>query len=428
MKASRFNVVHEVGDKTYIYNTNSAGVLSLNPEYAAAFSELTETGHCPKEDLLAELKRGAMAVPEEIDELEALRARSLMDRFHTQSLNLTIAPTLECNFACTYCYEEGYRHNTMTDEVEQAVVAFVKRYIPAIKALSIAWYGGEPLLGMNRIEAFTQAFREMLGDQMQYHAAMVTNGYLLNEQTARKLVELGVGSVQVTLDGPADVHDRRRMLRGGQGTFHRILANVAAAQEILPGMVIRVNVDRSNLAGLDQLLDEFEQAGIKGKVPFYLAPVDNINDTCGSLAESCLGMAEFSDEEVAFYKRAMARGFRNVSLPPANPGICGAVSANSFVIDPKGDLYKCWDTVGMESEKVGSVFQGPKLCRKHTEWLLYEPLSDAKCLDCSVAPICLGGCPYQSIKSGEHKCMAMRYNAADKLGLFTQLKAAAGGR
>ncbi|MCM1236362.1 MAG: hypothetical protein NC124_11505 [Clostridium sp.] len=52
---------------------------------------------------------------------------------------------------------------------------------------------------------------------------MVTNGYFLTKDVAQKLAKLKVSSLQVTIDGPKHVHDKRRVLAGGEGTFDKII-------------------------------------------------------------------------------------------------------------------------------------------------------------------------------------------------------------
>lgn len=421
LKPSRFNVVEKLGDGVIVYNSLSAGVLRLNPEYAASFESLAQTGTCDREDLVRELMRGNMAVPDSVDEVGMLKVHHMAQRYDTSTLSLTIAPTLECNFACTYCYEEGVRHSTMTPEVEDAVVRFIQSRLPGARALGIAWYGGEPLLAIDIIDRLTRRIKDLLGGDVKYGASMVTNGYFLTRDMARRLRSLDIDRIQVTVDGPPHAHDRRRMLRGGQGTFERIMRNLTEACEEIR-IVVRVNVDRGNVEVLDELLDQFESWNLKGKVDFYLAPVDDINDSCGLLASTCLSMAEFSRESLALYERAMQRGFSTVLVPPANLGVCGAVSLGSYVIDPRGDLYKCWDQVGRKSECVGNVFTGPEYGPNLVQWLLYDPLADGSCADCPVLPACFGGCPYQKIKGGAHRCAPIRYNAPETLRVLNRAR------
>ena len=337
-----------------------------------------------------------------------------MYRFNTNHLTLTIAPTLKCNFNCVYCYEDGYRYTTMDKETQDAVIKFVKQYIANISTLTVMWYGGEPLLAIDTIDYLTQEFLKLCGDKVKYTAAMVTNGYNLNKDNVNRLKKLKVKRVQITIDGPKIIHDERRKLSNGKGSFDKIISNIQESYNEL-SITIRINIDKDNVSSLNKLLGVFEDAGIKNKVPFYLAPVDKINDICYDI--NCFNSYDFSIEEINFYKIALQRGFYSVPLPQPVLGICGAVALNSYVIDPKGNLYKCWNSIGRVEEKVGNIFNDNLL-----KWLLYNPLENNECRECNVLPLCMGGCPDHIIQNGTAKCNSIRYNAKEITKLIYEIK------
>src|SRR5690606_6953464 len=55
---------------------------------------------------------------------------------------------------------------------------------------------------------------------------IITNGLLLTPEIVDRLLPFGLRGVKVTLDGDRGTHNRMRPLRGGQGTFDRIVENV----------------------------------------------------------------------------------------------------------------------------------------------------------------------------------------------------------
>ncbi|UNT57323.1 radical SAM/SPASM domain-containing protein [Lysinibacillus capsici] len=423
MKLSKFNIEEELGDNLVIYNSLSSGILMLNEEYSNSYKTFKKTGVCDRNDLIAEFKRGGMIVDDDINEVEALNVASLNSRFNTNVLGLTIAPTLKCNFACPYCFEEGYRQNSMDELAKAKVIEFVKRKTDNISSLTVCWYGGEPLLQLKTIEHLTNEFKNNLKDNMSYTSSIVTNGYNLTKKVALKLKELDITRAQVTVDGPPDIHDKRRVLLNGQGSFERIFENIKNTHSIIT-ISIRINVDKTNINRVDEILDYLENNGLKNKVSFYLACVEDSANSCTN--PDCFETKEFSIEEIGFYKRALNRGFNSIYIPSSNIGICGAVSNNSYVIDPKGDLYKCWNEIGRAEEKVGDVFNGVKYNEKMTKWLLYNPLSntDSKCANCTVLPVCFGGCPYITMKEKEGQCSSIRYNARHIISLLSNLKKA----
>lgn len=246
----------------------------------------------------------------------------------------------------------------------------------------------------------------------------MTNGYLLTRDAAEALKGCGIDSVQVTIDGSKADHDARRIPHDGSPSYDRILANVKECADLLD-ITIRVNVDKTNIAAANELLLYLERSGLKNRVGFYLAPVDNINETCGN-GSQCFTIQEFSQEEVAFYERAIDGGFKMRPIGEPLCGICGAVSRSSYVVDPVGDLYKCWDEIGMRERRVGTLKDGPVMNGQMVRWLSYEP-DDPECEDCFAFPMCMGGCPHHALNGASKMCATIRYNAERKMILSKQL-------
>lgn len=419
IKLSKYNIIRKMGEKTIIYNTSSSAILALNKEYSNSFDEIVNNGFTEKVDLCKELLKGNMILDDNVNELDQLLILNKMISFNKDSLTLTIAPTLACNFACPYCYEKGREYITMDENMQEKVVNFIKDKFSDIKSISIAWYGGEPLLAINIIENLTYKIKSVLNDNCSYKAGIVTNGYFLNRDVCEKLKKLDIQDIQVTLDGSKVDHDSRRVLHDGGPTFEKILNNITECCDLIP-IRIRMNVDKSNIANIDEILDWLERYDIKNKVHFYLAPVDNINDVCNNC--SCMDMSEFSEQEVDFYERALKRGFNCINIPKNNAGICGAISINSFVISPNGNLYKCWNDIGYDDRKVGVLGSEISLNENLTKWLSYNPVHDDECKECNIFPVCFGGCPYHTIVQSNKKCTATKYNIDKTLQLIHNVK------
>lgn len=418
-KPSNFNLFRENNNNLIIYNSLSGGVLELNGELRKEYENFLLYKNKLSDELLENLIKGRMIVDEDDDERDLINAMSKLSRFSNQALGLTIAPTMNCNFACPYCYEEGRRYNSMSDKTISNVVEFINNNMQGRQHLSIAWYGGEPLLGIDSIENITNKLLKNQ-DKYSYSANMVSNGYLLDRKMAERLHSLKVKSVQITIDGPKEIHDKRRVLRSGKGSFDRILANIQQAYDLLQ-ITIRVNVDKDNVQEVDKLLDCLDKYSLQKKVSLYIAPIDNINDTCN--AEKCFTSQEFAQEQMKFYSRNHDRGYFFVKIPTTNPGICGAVSASSFIIDPLGDLYKCWDDIGDTKEKVGNINEPIHYNKNLVKWLNYNCQTDNNCKTCKVLPICMGGCPNRVVKENklERTCHHIKFTSNEYIDLIKQL-------
>ncbi|WP_289963661.1 radical SAM protein, partial [Faecalibaculum rodentium] len=237
----------------------------------------------------------------------------------------------------------------MTKETVEQSIKFIKSM--KSKRLNITWYGGEPTLCIDIIEEFTKKLRESFGSD-NLNSTIVSNGYLLDRSLAIRLKECGVSAVQITIDGPKHIHDMRRKLKSGEGTFEKILKNIEEIFSILQ-VTIRVNVDKTNLKNAMDLLSYLNEKGILNKANFYLAP---INETDQVRNANCINPMEFAQLERQLYKSYSPNKYREI--PRATFGLCGAVSPNSFIISSNGKLYKCWDEIGRENSEIGSVYDG----------------------------------------------------------------------
>ena len=141
-----------------------------------------------------------------------------------------------CNIACTYCY--WFRDQTVYDkpktllpEVETALIEKLERHIRThgLKNFFILFHGGEPLLfGKRRFAALCAQLRDVEKRcDFKLKLAVTTNGILVDEDWARLFHEHQVG-VTISVDGPTDVNDRRRVDFRGRGTYERVLRGVAA--------------------------------------------------------------------------------------------------------------------------------------------------------------------------------------------------------
>lgn len=413
IKLSKYSVIKECGKNKILFNTLSLGLLELNEEYSKKLEELLN-GNDLFPDLKKNLEIGGF-ISDDSENLQLLKYLNYKSRYQKDTLALTIAPTMECNFKCTYCYEEGCRYNTMKQEIKEQLLMFVENSMNNIKNLDITWYGGEPLLQIKTIEYLTTEFRKLCEKyNVNYHASIISNGYLLDRKMAQRLSELDIKNVQITLDGPKEIHDSRRMLLNDKGTYDRIIENITHINDLI-FVSIRMNIDETNKHNAYKVLEDLKERGLSKKVFIYVAQVDDVNNS--NLTKLCTVSEEFGSFEIEFLKKARQYGFDNIKLPHMNIAICGAVMENAFVIDPLGNLYKCYNTIGRADERVGHISDGNFIGKNLFKWMNYNSFN-SECNECNVQPICLGGCPYQRLQSGKHNCNKVKYNIEDLIGLY----------
>lgn len=375
------------------------------------------------------MKQGGFILEDEIDELKLLQFSYNSGKYDRRRLYLTIAPTLRCNFACSYCFEQAAHNQNkrdghdafMPEDVQQGLINYIKQATKTVKSVHVTWFGGEPLLGMQLIFDLTQKIMAITAErQLAYSADMVTNGYLLsgNPKIMRKLQDSRITSFQITLDGPPEVHNSRRMLKAGQAaTFDKILEGITLLQANQMSVELRVNIDRSNMAEAVKLLDILEARQLKD-ISVNLGHVVADTAGCKSIADSCVTKEEFAVLNRTFREALRQKGFKQdrASCYPRIASACAANQINALVVDPDGDLYKCWSEIGEKTARIGNITslnQRSQSERMHEiRWLTWEPFERADCLACKFLPLCMGGCSYRSmfVNTARPDCDEWKYS------------------
>lgn len=375
VKPSRYNLVVDTQENGTIllFNTYSTALCLLNIEqqkFLKAAQYATEELPATDQKAIDQLTQMGFIVNEDTDELARIELHQNIARYGNRNLFLTIGPTLNCNMRCPYCFE-AERHQAMTPETADKLIHFLKDYIltKKIESVSVTWYGGEPLLEMGRIEQISTELIPFCEERnILYSANIITNGYCLSQDNARMLRSMKVTYAQITIDGLEEIHNARRKLKNGSGSFWAIVKNIEAVKDILQ-VVIRVNVDRENMQGIDALTDFFIHDMQWGRNPsFYLAPIDKATEACKVDLGTCLSPQEFT----SLYQRILTKMLENgiTEAPQRNyPSYratgCASICQNNFVIDANGYFYTCWNCFGDASKSIGSLAEPDQIgCRE----------------------------------------------------------------
>lgn len=435
LNQSRYNImVPLLRDRVLIYNSMSGASAVLESKDAELLHSIESLELDSTEAGVSDLVRGGFVVAGDTEELEILREQYNAQRYDPNAMILTIAPTLGCNFGCDYCFQgQDKPVDKMSEEVQEALFKLVGRAAPNINRLHVAWYGGEPLLGLSIIERLSDRFIALCDLRgIKYDAMIVTNGFRLTPDVARSLHVRRVKSAQVTLDGAAPDHDQRRTLLGGQPTFRRIVENLLEVVEEVPiRLSIRINIDDRNAARVRELLSHLHELGLSRRSNFgvYFAPVEAITQGCHVVANVCLSKSDYGQLETELTRHAYDLGLTSLPYPPRFRGICGAVRPKSFVVAPNGDLHKCWDTISFPTQKVGTIFDLDALRtdERVLKWVQWTPFENDVCTNCKLLPNCTGSCAHKFVNSsqtlgeaGSLPCPSWKYNIKEKLVLHAE--------
>jgi uncharacterized protein len=433
MQASRFNVQVPLPDRdeVFLMNTFSDAQLLVSPDVAALIERISggqSRFDDDERDTVDALIENGFLVESRDEE-----ARSLDQYFHTlredaEQLRVTVLTTLQCNFACDYCFQGDHGDynkfaEKMSLETASKVIDWIEERMDALRPekFVLTLFGGEPLLNMPVAYYLAERCRDLCTERgIQPGVSLITNGLLLTPEVVDRLVACGLYGIKITLDGDRETHNRMRPLRGRQGTFDKIIDNVRRVAHKVP-ITIGGNFDESSADTYPALLDFLRQqefadkivkinfkpiikapeAAPKGVIPLTLVGSGDkpLNGTCmtsagagstkgSSVCDSC----HFVDEKMAFLRsETRKRGFPTPD--GVHMGPCEIHRRHAHTIGPDGSLYACPGFTGSKTESTGHI-DGRQETSRQLAAERFERLSPKKeeCGDCSFIPVCGGGC------------------------------------
>jgi radical SAM protein with 4Fe4S-binding SPASM domain len=200
--------------------------------------------------------------------------------------------TKGCNLRCIHCRATATELSSPLDlPTAKALnlIEQVSQYAKPILVLS----GGEPLF---RADIFELA---RFATDRGLRVALATNGTLVTEEVARKIVDAGVRRVSISLDGAnAATHD---VFRGIPGAFEAALKGFRNLQALGMSLQINMTIARHNAQQLPEVLELAKSIGADALHTFLLVPVG-----CGVdiAAEQMVPAEEYEQILNWFYDRS----------------------------------------------------------------------------------------------------------------------------
>jgi len=340
-------------------------------------------------------------------------------------LRVTVLTTLQCNFACDYCIQGDHgdynKHAVrMSIETAERTAQWAERRLDVVapSTFALTFFGGEPLLNLPVLFYLSERLAEscrVRGVRMSIN--IITNGLLLTPAIVDRLAPLGLNGIKVTLDGDRDTHNRMRPLRGGQGTFDRILHNV---RQVAGKTRISIggNFDAQTVESYPALLDflrEQEFAGQLAKVAFkpIIKPAQPVQPkgtfaltavsaegkplggacmtSAGTGVSSACDNCHFLDDRMSYLRdETMRRGFP--TMDGVHMGPCEIHKHHAHTIGPDGSLYACPGFAGEANASTGHIDGRDEPWRRESARRFEVISAWSECDDCAFIPVCAGGC------------------------------------
>ena len=166
--------------------------------------------------------------------------------------------TKTCNLHCMHCYmnsdSKRYSNELTTDEGKKLISDLSDFHVPVL-----LFSGGEPLTRPDFFELADYAAEKGI------RPTLSTNGTLITRDVARRIHDIGVGYVGISLDGLKDVNDK---FRGRGGAYDHAMQGIENCVAVGQRVGLRFTINEHNAEELDKIFDFIEEEHIN-RVCFY---------------------------------------------------------------------------------------------------------------------------------------------------------------
>ena len=360
------------------------------------------------------------------------------------AFNVMIKPAGSlCNLDCRYCYylDKADIYGGVEPRMSlQMLETCVREYIQAndVPEVTFNWHGGEPLvMGLDFYRKAVALEQKYAGDKT-IRNTIQTNGTLIDQNWASFFRDNGF-LVGISIDGPADLHDRYRRDKGGAPTFDKVLRGIS--------LLYRNNVEFNTMTTVNKTSEgrglevysflksigsrymQFMPVVEHVKYPFGAngKPVKGARPYIVSPQEEGASIAPWSVDALAFGKfltdifdswvlSDVGRYFVNIFDAAlacwcgVMPGTCAYAQTcgGNSIIEHNGDVYPC-DHFVYSGYRLGNVAEDSLRTMMESGQQVRFGISKRnslpyKCLKCRYLFACNGECPkhrFSRTESGE---------------------------
>ena len=338
------------------------------------------------------LQEAGCIIEDEVDEVGRLQERIRDVDNQKSHYALTVNPTMNCNFKCWYCYENHIAHSRMSAVILESTKKHITLIITTTKLekFHLGFFGGEPLLYYEDIvrPLINHLLCECKINNLPYSISFTTNGYLLTDKIIKEFESFKVTSLQITLDGGKDEHNKVRYPYKGADSYTRIVSNIKKLLRVGISVVLRINYTTANLASVKTIVTDFQSLSENEKkylqVDLHRVWQDSENKTVidTDLLEEC-------------YHSFEEKGIK-VSAPIMNQvwASCYADKKQQALINYNGDVYKCTARDFNDNNRLGILNADGTITWNEEKMKQREGirLSKKVCQGCRISPICGSTC------------------------------------
>ena len=336
-----------------------------------------------------------------------------------QTLSLNVAQA--CNMGCSYCYAGqgafGGKPRLMQFDVAKASVDRLIHESAPGADLVIGFMGGEPFANralIHTIVPYAQEAAAAAGRTMRF--SLTTNATLLQPADARLLSSCRM-HVAVSIDGPKDINDAVRPMKGASSSYDRIVQGLQVLHthgrpHHLSARITVTPASRDLPHILDHVLSlGFDSAGFS---PVLVSPDPSSAFQSADFDWMLEGMVACGEKAVASILEGRPYPFSNletalqeIARGTHRPYPCGAGAAY-LSVNADGDLYACHRLVEDPQHQFGNVWTGSDVKARANHLAARHVDRQEPCRSCWARYLCGGGCYHEVDRRGRPACDYIR--------------------
>lgn len=316
------------------------------------------------------------------------------------AFHLGVGLTRDCSLACTYCHADAgvamHASREILDSAIQHAFARAARTPSRILSASFA-VGGEPTLQWEEFVRTVQVLRRAPADVERVFLSITTNAYYGDRK--RAFVGEQFDTITVSIDGPAEIHDRHRPTRAGRGSYRQVADSIRYWIRNAPArLALRATVSSVSVGSLVDIVTHFvDQFGTSNTIAFE--PLIQIGRGEQASDVAAPDLEQFTDSFLAAREKGCSLGVRvtssGASINRLIQRFCGAMTIPSFAVCIDGAVTACHRDQNAEAYGYGVVGRDGlvEIDRSRLKALetINEPLPE--CHSCFAKWHCAGDCP-----------------------------------
>lgn len=305
--------------------------------------------------------------------------------------------TEKCNLNCRYCFEGEKKYGEMQETTINASAQFMKKYVKQDfvidKEIWVNFNGGEALLRKDFIKKAVGVFLD--NDIKKFS---ISTNFTLCDNDFLDFLAKNNFTIQLSIDGEKETHDRNRVDYNNKGTFDAVWENIEYLNNnyqninVLYSMVFTPETCEKLYRNVKFLTDRIKNAKIissyNSKDSWEKKDINQLKRQLKKIRK--LYVRKIKTGESIYIKSLSKKIFDTINNKKSTCGCC----KDLIGIKSDGDVIACGAFLGNKDEKkfkIGSVFDN-NLDTELIKNLISIKIDNDTCNDCNLISRCDNDC------------------------------------